>query len=355
MKNILISICISNYNYEKFIKEAIDSVLAQTYTNFELIIIDNASTDSSPEIIKTYNDPRIKFCQNKVNIPLYQNINKAMNMAEGDLIAALHSDDKYDPNFLEEIIKAYKQYPAYKVFVTGVYFLHSDKNYFIPWHPYSKTDKPKIKSKKEVLLRFSLENNIGNGVNVVLHKDCLSKAGGFSDKYSYAADFEYWIRLAKKFDFVYIPKILTYYRIHNSNLSHVVNKNLDMFKEGLEIFNKNILENKALSKELYKKISYINERTLVHKAFCMGIKYKSGKISRNMLEYSKKTYPNLKNDPYWYFVYLISYFINGCLSRINLVFISFLGRLILYPYKIYINNFLEKLVKNTNNLNIGFK
>lgn len=94
-----ISILMPNYNYEKFLSTAIESVLFQTYTNFELIISDNASTDNSINEIKKYNDKRIILLKSTENIPLYQNIERAKENATGKIITILHSDDFYEADF----------------------------------------------------------------------------------------------------------------------------------------------------------------------------------------------------------------------------------------------------------------
>lgn len=337
----LVSICLPNYNYEKFISETIDSVLAQTYENFELIIFDNASTDDSIKIIKSYNDHRIRVYQNETNISLYQNINNCIKEAKGELISVIHSDDKYEPDFLKEIVNAYIQNPKNKVFVTGVYLWHSDENYQNPWHPFPDGG---IKSRQEVLIRLCKENNIGNGVNVVFSKDCFPDKIMFSDKYRYSADYELWFRLAANYDFVYIPKILSYYRIHSSNLSHIVNKNLDMIKESINIFRENSNNTSLFPLEIKTAIYNIQSRALIRKAFDIGIKYKSGKISRNMLDYiGTNIFDELPIE--YYISYLLSYFISERFFKNKIKFVSFVGRLALYINNINIRYMLKKEIK----------
>ncbi|OGI18607.1 MAG: hypothetical protein A2287_10745 [Candidatus Melainabacteria bacterium RIFOXYA12_FULL_32_12] len=337
-----ISICLPNYNYEKFLREAIESVLEQTFTNFELIIGDNASTDSSVEIIKSYNDPRIKFYQNESNISLYANINKCKDQAQGELIGVLHSDDKYHPDFLQEVVEAYIENPNHKVFITGVNFWHHEKDELIPWHPYKTAG---IISKYEALMRLTAENNIGNGINVILHKDCFKKVEMYPNRYKYAADYDLWMRLAEKFEFVYIPKVLAYYRIHDSNLSHKVNKNLDMFKEGLEITEKNIIQSNVIPRKIKNELNHISFKNATKQAFYIGIKYKSGTTSRNMLNYVKHTNPDIRFEPSWHLTYLLSYLIHEKLSKNCLNYVDLLGKAALYPHKLYIKNYIDKLIR----------
>jgi len=96
----LFSICIPNYNYEGYIGETIQSVLDQTYQNFEIIVADNASTDHSVKVVESFRDPRIRLIRNQYNIGFAPNLQRATMYASGDFINLLSSDDKMRPNAL---------------------------------------------------------------------------------------------------------------------------------------------------------------------------------------------------------------------------------------------------------------
>lgn len=337
----LISICMPNHNYENFIKETIESILAQTYTNFELIIVDDASTDSSVQVIKSFNDSRIRLIQNQSNMFMFPTINKAIKHSKGEIITVIHSDDMYEKTFLEEVVNAYETYPDKKVFITGVNFYHSDENYKVPWYPYSQGG---IKHKKEVLIRLADANNIGNGVNVAIHRDCLDEVGYFTETYKYIGDFDYWLRLAEVYDFVYIPKILSNYRIHGSNITHSLVRDLKFFREGYEVFNKNISESRVVSPKAYNNMMFIARKKIINTAFDISIKYNSGKILRDILKFSREVHPDIIYEAYWYLIYLISFIIPDKNDTKYHNFIVFLVKLILYPQKIYTKHLFDKLV-----------
>lgn len=105
-----ISILMPSYNYASYIREAIESVIKQTYTNWELIIIDDASTDSSLGIIKEYlrKDPRIKLVINEKNLGLAKTLKKGISFAESSWIAFLECDDIFQPTSLEKKWKQHK-------------------------------------------------------------------------------------------------------------------------------------------------------------------------------------------------------------------------------------------------------
>jgi len=337
----LISICTPNYNYEKFIAETIESVLAQTYQNYEFIIIDNASTDESVNIIKQYKDSRIRFFRNEENIPVYMNVNKAMSYANGEFIAVLHSDDVYDPKFLEEIVNAYNKYPDYKVFVTDLNLWHYEENKLNRMKCYKSGG---IKKSAEVLIRLSVQNNIGNFVNMVLHRECYRKVGTLSDKYKYSADYDLLLRMAEHYDFVYIPKPLAYYRIHKYNITHDQRKNLNMFKEGIEIITQN-LKNSCIVNEKLDELIDIRHKYMIHRAFFTGKYYKSGDLTRKELDLTRKLHPKIIFDPFFYATYAISFLLNDKLPEKILGMLTYFTRIILYPHMHYLNNKIKKVIR----------
>ncbi len=337
--DILVSVCMTNYNYVNFIKETIDSVLFQTYKNFELIIIDNASTDASVDIINSYDDPRIKLHINDEKIPLYQNLNKAASLAKGELITFLHSDDIYNPLFLSEIVKAKKKNPNKKVFVSGVYFWDDYKNEFEEWYPYKRAG---IKSKPETLLNLSVFNTIGNGVNVAIDRETLNKTGGFCDKYKYSADYDLWFRLAKEHEFVYINKLLTYYRKHDNNLSLAVNKNLNTYKESLSITNRALGQLDKIDSKLSNLAYFSCNLHLLNKILNTGAKYKSGKMIRNMLKYTEITNPAIKKDPFYYFIHNLSYLLGDGEESSGSKVLDIIEKFVFYPRRTVVRRNMQK-------------
>ena len=95
------SVCIPNYNYERYLGQTIDSVLAQTYPHFEIVVADNASTDGSVAAVRGYDDPRIRLIENRYNIGFSPNLDRATESATGDFLILLSSDDLMRPDALE--------------------------------------------------------------------------------------------------------------------------------------------------------------------------------------------------------------------------------------------------------------
>ena len=115
-----ISVIIPIYNCEKYLKRLIDSILSQSYANFELILINDGSKDNSGEIIKTYQDKRIKILD-KENTGVSDSRNKGLEIATGELICFLDSDDYVSPNYFETIISYFEKYPKIELLNFGFY------------------------------------------------------------------------------------------------------------------------------------------------------------------------------------------------------------------------------------------
>ncbi len=330
----LISICVPSYNHQKFVKEAVESVLNQTYSNFELIIIDDCSVDNSINIIKSYDDPRIKFYQNEDNMGGYRTLNKAARLAKGDLVAILHTDDKYDHHFLEEIVKAYNKYPDSKVFVTAVYNQDDVLRHITPIYPFNSEG---IITRKEAMTRLTYDNNIGNGVNLVIHKDALCEKDLYNQKYTIVGDLDLFMRLAENYDFVYINKLLTYYRMHDSNLTHKVF--LEMVKQSHEVYSKRLRNSKVISNDLHRKLFRFQYKNMINRAFYIGFKYNSRVLTQDILNFLRELYPELRYSYYWYLMFLSSFFINNLSSKLLIKLLFKLGKY----YKAYIAQNVYKL------------
>jgi glycosyltransferase involved in cell wall biosynthesis len=140
----LISVCIPVYNREKFIKAALKSVLNQTYQNFEIIVVDDGSSDNSVTIIKSIKDARIKLFKNAVNKGVVFTRNVGLEKASGDFIAVLDSDDSWEVNKLQKQIDFFKEKPEYGICGTWAKREYSDGSSDIWQYP---TSDPEIRAR----------------------------------------------------------------------------------------------------------------------------------------------------------------------------------------------------------------
>jgi len=208
-----ISVLTTVYNGKAYLAEAIESVLNQSWTDFEFIIIDDASTDNSVDIIKSYTDPRIRFFQNEKNIGQTASLNKGLGFAQGEYIARLDQDDVCLPERLQEQYKYLKN--------------NQDITIVSSWEHTIDSKGVKVHS-----WRGKLDNYGGFlgylllGLCPVWHpsvmfkKSDILKLNGFDTDYGPAEDYELWSRIAvNRMNAAFVPKFHLLQRVHGNNQS----------------------------------------------------------------------------------------------------------------------------------------
>ena len=207
-----VSICIPNYNYGRFIGDAIQSALDQTYKNFELIIVDNCSTDNSEEVIKSFSDPRIRFYKNDGNIGGIRNWNRCLSLARGEYITLLHADDKITPNSIEKRVEILDRNPNVGLVHSSCIYIDGKGAVTGEFRPY---DSDRIVRGEDEFKRSVLKNNI-SVPTVMVRKKCYEALGDFSEEYNYTPDWGMWLRIALNYDVSFISEPLGYYRKHGA-------------------------------------------------------------------------------------------------------------------------------------------
>ena len=212
MNEKLVSIVMVNYNQERFIKEAIDSVIAQTYQNWELIIVDDGSTDQSVDIIKNYDDDRIKPIYLEENSHICIATNVGFSHVTGEYIARLDSDDVWEKEKLYKQVALLEEKPNARVCFTQVNLIDENgQNINEKESELLNLYNSRQKDRKDWIRFFFF---IGNSLlqTLVFDRRLLEEVGNFNLAYCQSHDFEFLIRLIKKTDFYFVEEKLAKYR-----------------------------------------------------------------------------------------------------------------------------------------------
>lgn len=207
-----ISVMLCAYNAEGFIREAIDSILCQTYKDFELVIVDDGSTDKTRQIIHKYKDSRIKLIEG--NHDYIKSLNTGMHNCRGEFIARIDADDRMLPYRLEKQLAIMNEYPD-----IAACFSWAEK-----FGAASGVHGIDAKGKVNNAIFWLLAGNFLVHPSVMLRKSFIKQHHLYYKRYPYAEDYKLWVDIARLGDYFYvIPESLIQYRISKSQVSYRYN------------------------------------------------------------------------------------------------------------------------------------
>lgn len=203
MNTPLVSVVLPVYNGEKYLNEAIDSILNQTFTDFEFIILNDGSTDETEEIILSYADPRIRYVKNETNLQIVKTLNKGISLAKGKYIARTDADDFSLPHRLAIQLKYMQSHP--EVIVCGSYIQIYEQPKRI-W---------KVPVQDEAIKAMLLFESCLLHPTVIFTKD-MALNNKYRSSFLGAEDYDLWERLSEDSNthFANIPEVLLLYRLH---------------------------------------------------------------------------------------------------------------------------------------------
>lgn len=245
----LVSVIINCYNGEMYLREAIDSVIAQTYENWELVFWDNQSTDSTPLIISNYNDTRIKYFKAEEHTSLGEARNLAMRKATGQLCCFLDSDDIWKKSFLEGCILAFEKQ---NYDISAVY-----TNYLC----FNSTKEYNASKREEGIVNFGdllVSYDIGMSACVFRRELCVQNNISFDKRFSLIEDFDFFLALAHIAPIFYLEAVLVKYRMHENSLT-VTHKN-GWGKELIILYDKLVAS--GVDKQYPKQVQWIQVRAI---------------------------------------------------------------------------------------------
>lgn len=215
-----VSVIIPLYNHERYIKEAVNSVLNQSLSDLELIIVDDGSTDKSAEVVNNIHDNRIKYIHQE-NQGTHAALNRGIKVADGDFIGILNSDDVYHRNRLEECLNMFHSDSSVSAIFTYLEFIDEDgcvirvkKGANDHWLGYDP--ETSFRDHNSIVLDFLAGNFPHTTSNLVCKKEVFADIGYFSNL-RYIHDYDFFLRLAYNLKVNVLEKPLLKYRFHQSN------------------------------------------------------------------------------------------------------------------------------------------
>jgi len=202
-----VTIVLPIYNGEKYLAETIDSVLNQTFSDFELLVIDDASTDASAQIVQSYTDDRIRYIKNEINLGPVASPQKAMDRCETMYIARIDQDDIWLPEKLEKQIKILDEHPGIGICGTSVEWFGDRTGIHI------------FPERNDELKAWFLFGCCMSHPSVVFRRSFLTETGiRYTNEYRYADDYKMWIDCIDHTQIYNIPEPLVRYRQHDEQI-----------------------------------------------------------------------------------------------------------------------------------------
>lgn len=196
------------YNAERFLEEAMDSILGQTFTDFEFLIIDDCSTDKSIKIVESYNDSRIRLVKNELNMGVAGTLNKGIQIAACELIARMDADDYSYPERLQKQYDYFQQHPDCALLYTFSRKIAQDRSW----------TKDRVFNTDHLYYNLLFHCPIRHPS--VMYKRSAVMEVGMYDK-TFVEDFNLWFRISRKYPLHHLPEILFEYRVTDTSTSRV--------------------------------------------------------------------------------------------------------------------------------------
>lgn len=283
---MFVSVIVPSYNHAQYLEERIESILQQTYTEFELILLDDLSPDHSAEILNKYkNHPKVSHCiiNEKNSGSTFYQWNKGMSLAKGELIWIAESDDVADATFLEKLVTHFIQNPNLVLAYSQSHRMNAQGEVTGSWKDFTDAVDPILfandfeMSGLEYINRFlNRQNTVPNASGVLFKKQTYLDVGGANPSLRFIGDWEIWAKIISQGDLFYTAECLNYFRYHDTSVIAQAKKKKDhfevrrqviLFRESMNTFlndyrktqplaNTVYFKNKkALSKELRKNAS----------------------------------------------------------------------------------------------------
>jgi glycosyltransferase involved in cell wall biosynthesis len=202
----IVSVIIPTYNRANLLPEAVQSVLAQTFADFELIIVDDGSSDNTQQVVENFTDGRIRYIYQD-NKGITGAMNTGLNAAQGSYVARLDSDDRWLPTILAEQVAILQNNPTIGVVYAKAQAMD------IHGHPLPQMlgAPPHFPGQH---FKSLLYGDFGSAISTLVRRECYDRIGGYDTQLKANEDWDVWIRLARHHHFYFLDKVLAHFRYH---------------------------------------------------------------------------------------------------------------------------------------------
>lgn len=207
---IKVTVLMSVYNGERYLRETIESILNQTFKDFEFLIINDGSTDSTREIISSYNDYRIRLINNEVNIGLTKSLNKGIGVAKGKYIARMDADDISLSARLQKQVEFLDEHFTVGLVGTSVVQIDEEGRTVV--------EIPLLTESAKIQEELLFGNQFCHG-SIMFRKECVERAGKYREEFKYAQDYDLYLRMAEYYELSNLNDFLYKWRLVVSSIS----------------------------------------------------------------------------------------------------------------------------------------
>ncbi len=261
-----VSVIIPNFNHAAFLKQRIESILNQTYQNFEIIILDDGSTDDSKVIIEFYRGHKnvSEIIYNEVNSgSVFSQWSKGISIASGELIWIAESDDWCENNFLETLVSGLKNNPGCSMAIAQTFCV--DEKGSILWQTHYPHLAACIKGNDFVRERMLKHNSVVNAGMAIFRKACYERVSNEFRTFTFSGDWLFWIELALLGEVFITGRLLNFFRSHGNNVTSRAISTGKSYKEHLKLLS--IIRNREVinQEDFERLVGFLYKRYLLEK------------------------------------------------------------------------------------------
>jgi glycosyltransferase involved in cell wall biosynthesis len=242
-----VSVILPTYNEEAYIVRALESIRRQTYSDIEVIIIDDGSADETVSLITEFDDPRIKLIQRASDTGITSALNRGIREAKGEYVARQDADDWSDPERLQRQVKFLNTNPDIAMVGTGAYLVDNNGDRIAKRHVLETPDVSDL----------MVHNEFIHG-SVMFRRDVVINVGGYDERFMTAEDYDLWLRLADKYSVANIDEPLYHFRQHDES---IYGSNLETLKLYHVLATRRIAD--SFDEELYAAITTDDPRKAI--------------------------------------------------------------------------------------------